>query len=320
MPLDPLLEPLVAAAPQLPEEIEDFDAYRAQEEANSAGALFDILEPAPEGATRREVQIPVKNGSITLHIFTPATPGPHPAHLYLHGGGWIGGSIHSKYTAVVCAERAVLADCVVVTAEYRKAPEYKFPTAIDDSYAALLWTVDHALVLGIQPGLITIGGGSAGANLAAGVALKSRDEAGPRLALQILEVPALDLTLAAPSYARYGTGYGITSQYMKTCVRYYLDKPEDVRHPYASPLLATDVSGLPPAYILPAECDPLCDDGEAYARRLVESGVPATNSLQHGQIHGSAALTKLLPAARAWRDEVIEVLRRTHAAETGEGL
>lgn len=320
MPLDPLLEPLVAAAPQLPEEIEDFDAYRAQEEVTSTGVLLDILEPAPEGASRREVQIPVKGGSITLHIFTPATSGPHPVHLYLHGGGWIGGSIHSKYTNVVCAERAVLADCVVVTAGYRKAPEYKFPTAIDDSYAALLWIADHTHELGIRPDFITIGGGSAGANLAAGVALKSRDEAGPRIALQILEVPALDLTLSAPSHERAGTGYGITSKYLETCVRYYLSKPEDVHHPYASPLLASNLSGLPPAYILPAEYDPLCDDGEAYARRLMEAGVPAVNSLQRGQFHGSPALTKLLPAARAWRQEVIDVLRKTHATETGQGL
>jgi len=315
MPLDPLLEPLVAAAPQLPEEIEDFDAYRAWEEAGGTG-MSDFLEPAPKGVSRREVEIPVRDGSILLHIFTPATPGPHPAHLYLHGGGWIGGSIHSKYTQVLCSERAALADCVVVTAAYRKAPEYKFPIPIDDSYAALCWIDAHAKELGIRREVISIGGGSAGANLAAGVALKSRDESGPRPVLQILEVPALDLTLSTPSHERNGTGYGLTTKYLDTCIRYYINNPEDVRHPYVSPLLAPDLRELPPAYILPAEFDPLCDDGQAYARRLAAAGVPATNSLQRGQFHGSPALTKLLPAARAWRDEVIEVLRKTHAAQT----
>lgn len=210
----------------------------------------------------------------------------------------------------------MLADCVVVTAEYRKAPEHQFPVGLNDSYAALLWMDEHADDLGIRRDLITIGGGSAGANLAAGIALKARDENGPRLALQILDVPALDLTMTAPSFERNATGYGITTAYAKAMVNLYLASPQDARNPYASPLLAQGLSDLPPAYILPAEYDPLCDDGAAYAARLEEAGVPVTLSLQRGQFHGSSLLTKILPAARSWRDESIAALRAAHTVGT----
>lgn len=308
MPVDPILAPLLADLAPLPEEIDDFPAFRAQETEAGNAMVDQLTEPAPEGARRRVIRIPVDGGSIDLHIFTPSTPGPHPAHLYLHGGGWVGGSIKHTYIDIVCSERAVLADCVVVTAEYRKAPERKFPTGLNDSYTALLWVADYVDELGLT-GLITIGGGSAGANLAAAVALKARDEGGPHLALQILEVPALDLTGSAPSMTRNATGYGLTAADALRCIAYYLDSPDQAKDPYASPLLAHDLRGLPPAHIQSAEYDPVCDDGQAYATRLSQAGVTATYSIYHGQIHISPGLTRILPAARTWRDEVVRVLR-----------
>jgi acetyl esterase len=308
MPVDPLLQPLLANLPPLPEEIDDFPAFRAQGTEASNAMIDQLTEPAPEGAHRRIVEIPVEDGSIDLHVFTPSTPGPHPAHLYLHGGGWVGGSIKDKYIDIVCSERAVLADCIVVTVDYRKAPEHKFPTGLNDCYAALLWLADNAADLQLT-GVITIGGGSAGANLAAAVALKSRDENGPKLTLQILEVPALDLTGSALSIERNATGYGLTAADVTKLVAYYLSSPDQARNPYASPLLADDLSGLPPAHILSAEYDPVCDDGPAYAARLTEAGIQATYSVYDGQVHMSPGLTKMLPAARAWRDEVLAILR-----------
>ncbi|WP_197285877.1 alpha/beta hydrolase [Nocardiopsis sp. NRRL B-16309] len=296
----------------MPEEIDDFDVWRAEEGAAADVLMDQIMEPAPDGVERRVVELPVEGGSVELHVFTPPTAGPHPAHLYLHGGGWIGGSIKHKSIDILCRERAAGADCVVVTVEYRKAPEHKFGAGLNDCYAALLWTAEHADELGVRTDSISIGGGSAGANLAAAVALKARDETGPALVLQLLEVPALDLTASTPSHQRNATGYGLTHDGIKACVRYYLDSPQDAHHPYASPLLAPDLSGLPPAYILSAEYDPVCDDGEEYARRLTEAGVPATFSLQRGQIHTSSALTKLLPAARSWREEALAALRDAH--------
>jgi acetyl esterase len=308
MPVDPIIQPLLANLPPFPDAIDDLDLFRKQED-DAANAMIDQLcEPAPEGAQRRVVQIPVDGGSIDLHVFTPTTAGPHPVHLYVHGGGWIGGSIKHKYIDILGAERAVGAECVVVAVEYRKAPEHKFPTGLNDCYAALLWVADHAEELNIRGDLITVGGGSAGANLAAALTLKVRDEGGPRISFQLLEVPALDLTMSAPSMQRNGTGYGLTLHTVERVVEYYLPTAEDAKNPYASPLLAPDLSGLPPAYIVSAEYDPVADDGDAYAKRLHEAGVPVTFSLQLGQIHISPGLTKILPAARAWRDEVIAAL------------
>ncbi|MEV7097317.1 alpha/beta hydrolase fold domain-containing protein [Amycolatopsis sp. NPDC051045] len=157
--------------------------------------------------------------------------------------------------------------------------------------------------------LITIGGGSAGANLAAALGLKVRDESGSRIAFQLLEVPALDLTLGQPSHQRFATGYGLTLAAAEMCVRYYLASPEEATNPYVSPLL---VSGLPPAHIMSAEYDPLRDDGERYAERLTEAGVPATFSLHHGHIHLSPGFTKVMTAARSWREEAVAVLRRAN--------
>ena len=152
-------------------------------------------------------------------------------------------------------------------------------------------------------------GGSARANLAAAVALKSREENGPKLTLQILEVPALDLTGSALSIERNATGYGLTAADVTKLVAYYLSSPDQARNAYASPLLADDLSGLPPAHIPSAEYDPVCDDGPAYAARLTEAGIQATYSVYGGQVSMSPGLTKMLPAARAWRDEVLAILR-----------
>ena len=308
MPIDPILEPLLPNFQGLPDVI-DFDQFRKEETVAVNSLIDQVCEPAPDGARRSEVQIPVDGGSIDLHIFTPSTAGPHPVHLYIHGGGWIGGSIKHKYIDIVGAERAVGADCVVVAVEYRKAPEHKFPTGLNDCYAALLWIADNAEDLGVLDDVITVGGGSAGANLAAALTLKVRDEGGPRISFQVLEVPALDLTGSAPSMERNADGYGLTAEVAKRCVAYYLPDPQGAHNPYASPLLAADLTGLPAAYIISAEFDPLADDGQAYAQRLQDAGVPVTYELALGQIHMSPGLTRILPAARTWRDGVIAALR-----------
>lgn len=312
MPLDPFLETLLGTLPPLPDEIDDFPAFRADENAAAEVLAAQLMEPAPEIKSRQVVAIPVNGGAIDLHIFTPFGEGPHPVHLYVHGGGWACGS--AKHTAIdiLCAERAAGAGCVVVAVDYRKAPEHPFPAGLNDCYSALLWVAEHADELCVRRALITIGGGSAGANLAAALTLKVRDEGGPRLAFQLLEVPALDLTLGQPSHQRFATGFGFTLAAAEMCVRYYLASPEEATKPYVSPLLAPDLSRLPPAHIMSAEYDPLRDDGERYAERLTEAGVPAAFSLQHGHIHISPGFTKAMTAAWSWREEAVGVLRRAN--------
>lgn len=309
MPLDPFLVPLLQNLPPVPAAIADIASFRAQENASSDALAEQLLEPAPPVRSKRTVTLPVEDGEITLDVFHPDSDGPHPIHLYFHGGGWIGGTIHSVVIDILCRERAAGADCIVVAVDYRKAPELPFPTALNDSYAALLWVSENIDELGARAELITVGGGSAGANLAAALCLKARDENGPAIAFQLLEVPALDLTLSSPSVRRNATGYGLTEQTLRLCRRLYLPAESDATNPYASPLLAEDLTRLPSAHIMSAEYDPIADDGERYAERLTEAGVPATFSLQLGHIHGSSAFTKVMASARAWREEGLQALR-----------
>ena len=154
-----------------------------------------------------------------------------------------------------------------------------------------------------------VGGDSAGANLAAAVTLLARERGGPPIRFQLLEIPALDLTLSSPSVERYPTGYFLEADGVRWCVRTYL-AGHDAADPLASPLLAEDLSGLPPAYIACAECDPLSDDGRRYAERLAGCRVPVTHREYEGQIHSSHAFTRLLPAARTWRDDVVAAVRK----------
>lgn len=317
MPVDPFLEPLLPTLPPMPAQIDDWDAYRAQGREGSDAMTEQLTEPGPEVAEVRTVALPVPGGAIDLRVYIPDGDGPHPVHVFLHGGGWVAGSVHDKYIDIVGRERAVGASCVVVTVDYRKAPEHRFPTGLEDAQAAVEWVVRMAADLHVRPDLLTVGGQSAGANLAACLALKLRDEGGPRMALQLLEVPALDLTLSLPSHETYGSGYGLDLAVVRRLGPLYLADPGQAANPYVSPLLAPDLSGLPPAYVMSAEYDMLRDDGERYVERLREAGVPATFSLQPGHVHFSAALTKVMPAARAWRDEAIGVLRAVHR---GAGL
>ncbi len=312
MPLDPFLAPLLATLPPAPAEIIDIAAFRAQENASAAALAERLLEPAPPVRSKQTFTVRVQDGEITLNVFHPFSNGPHPVHLYFHGGGWIGGTIHSSVIDILCQERAAGANCIVVAVDYRKAPEHPFPTAVNDSYTALLWVAEHLDELGGLPNLITVGGGSAGANLAAALCLKTRDEKGPKIAFQLLEVPALDLTLGSPSARRNAKGYGLTEQTLQMCRRLYLSAESDATNPYASPLLAEDLKGLPPAHIMSAEFDPLADDGARYAERLRFAGIPATFTLQLGHIHMSNAFTKVMASARTWREEGLQILRAAH--------
>lgn len=312
MPLDPLLEPMLASLPELPSfpaDLADWPAFRKTNRESMEAVIAHVMEPGPEVGDVQRVNVAVGGGEIVLVVYTPSTVGPHPVHLYLHGGGWVEGSVHDTAVDTFCRERAALAGCLVVSVGYRKAPEHPFPTALDDCFAALQWVAGHAEQLNAAADRITVGGGSAGANLAAALTLKSRDERGPAISFALLEVPALDFTMSHASHELYATGYGLTRRTVEFCRAAYLGSDGDVVNPYASPLHAADLSGLPPTHIMAAEYDVLRDEAAAYAARLKQAGVPVTYSMQPGQVHVSSGLTKVLPAARAWRDEVLDVLR-----------
>ncbi|HMJ36707.1 MAG TPA: alpha/beta hydrolase [Baekduia sp.] len=310
MQLDPLLQTFVDAVngaepPRVPE-----DRATMEEVNNVMFAQFG--EPAPPVADVRELEIVGPDRRVRARLYHPGGDEPLPGYMFLFGGGWWHGSIDMAANDAVCRERCVGARCVVLAVDYRLAPEHPFPAGLEDAYLGLTWLVDHAAELGIDPQRVAIGGGSAGASLTAGLALLSRDRGGPRAALQILEAPALDLTLSQPSVPGICASLGIDRKLLTDLVALYVPRPEDLEHAYASPLFAESVADVPPALIMVCEHDVLRESGEAYATRLVEAGVPASCVRYCGQLHTSPLLTGVLPAARVWREQVIGALRGLH--------
>jgi acetyl esterase len=223
---------------------------------------------------------------IPVRTYQPAADAPSTAVLvWYHGGGWVTGDLDSS--DAVCHLLAHHAGTVVVSVDYRLAPEHRFPTAAEDAYAGARWAAAHASELGAAPELLAVGGASAGGNLAAAVALMARDREGPRLAHQLLVYPVTDRDFTRDSYAANGTGFGLTRESMQWYWRQYLGEDENAaRNPYAAPLRCQDLTRLPRAHILTAEYDPLRDEGEEYARCLEEQGVMTVMTRFPGMIHG----------------------------------
>jgi acetyl esterase len=236
---------------------------------------------------RIEERTIVANGvEIPIRIYWPDTEKTLPLYLDIHGGGWwMGDGFIFENRAI---ELALGAQVIVVSVDYRLAPEHPFPAALDDCWAALNWMYDNAESLGGDPERIAVGGGSAGGNLAAAVALRARDEGGPGLLFQHLLVPATDLsdTTQWPSFAEAGDDYVLKVSGMETMKAAYVPNPADRLNPYVSPLLADDHSGLPSALVITAHFDPLRDQGKAYADALARAGVEVVLHQEPGSLHG----------------------------------
>jgi len=305
------LRPLVEAPAPAPAEGLSVAELRARAHAGMEQLFVGLGGDGPEVAAVEEHSVPVACGHITVRTYSPHGTPPFPAHLYLHGGGfWLGTLDHFD---AECRSTAEAAGCVVAAVDYRLAPEHKFPTPPEDCYTALRWLVERADELGVDASRVSVGGASAGGNLAAVVVLMARDRGGPPLVFQVLEIPVTDLTMSSPCVQENGEGYLLTAEAMRQYHARYLADPADATHPYASPLFAPDLSGLPPALVMTAELDPLRDEGEAYGRRLQEAGVPATIRRWPGQIHGSQRLAKLLPAeAKEYGEQVAGALRSAY--------
>jgi len=247
--------------------------------------LTSQVRMAPVALDRIETRtIPgPEDTELRLRFYWPLTPGPLPAALYFHGGGWVLNSIETHDD--LCQRLAHASDTVVVSVDYRLAPETRYPGAVEDVYAALKWVADNAATLGIRPDRIAVGGDSAGGNLAAALCLVARDRGGPAIAAQYLIYPITDCDLDRPSYHENAEGYFLTRAQMAWFWDHYVPSVEQRREPYASPLRATSLAGLPPATVLTAEYDPLRDEGEAYAAALQQAGVPATVTRYDGMIH-----------------------------------
>jgi acetyl esterase len=309
MPLDPRLRPILALGNRMSDEGATMPARRLAStlQARQLGRL--VMQHGPKVAAR-EVMVPVDGGAIRVRLYEPAGTGPRPLHVFFHGGGWCVGDLDQRDPR--CRSIAAGAGCTVASVDYRMAPENAYPTPLEDCYAALAWLVAAADELGLDPARVSVGGESAGANLAAVVALLARDRNGPPLVLQWLDVPATDLTLSQPSIDRLGTGYGLTKADMVAYIAAYL-RDGDPTDPYVSPLHADDLGGLPPALIMTAEFDPLRDDGHAYATRLREAGVEVEHHHLEGFVHPAFAFTRLLPQARQYEATAIAALQRAYS-------
>jgi acetyl esterase len=253
--------------------------------------------------------IPGPDGELTVRIYRPlgAAPGPLPAVVFFHGGGWVLCDLDSHDG--LCRALANEAGCVVVAVDYRLAPEHPFPAAPDDCFAALRWLAAHGGEVGVDTTRLAVAGDSAGGNLAAVVALRARDEGGPALRAQVLLYPLTDFSDTTASHREIGADYFLSSADAMWYWRHYLADEADGAHQYASPLRAGDLSGLPPALIITAEFDPLRDEGEAYGARMAAAGVSVSVHRYDGMFHGFVSLLSVLEPADEALVEVAVALR-----------
>ena len=271
--------------------------------------------PTPVGSIENRT-IPGRQGhNVPLRLYYPegAEGTVWPTLVFFHGGGWVVGNLDSVegFCRALCQEGQWL----VVSVDYRLAPECRFPGPLEDCWAATEWVARHARELGGDPRQLMVGGDSAGGNLAAAVALRARDQHGPELVAQALIYPVTDLTQSFASYEQFAEGFGLTRAAMSWFIDHYLPPEVDRRHPEASVLFAEQVKGLPPTLLLVAGFDPLRDEGVAYAKRLREAQVPVMERNWEGMLHGFVNTRGLLPQAREasrWITRQLNALLREH--------
>ncbi len=270
-------------------------------DAATQRAIFDARNPdappPPEVASVDDLSIPGPGGDIGLRIYRPSTNDGLPVLVYAHGGGWVIGSLDSHDS--VCRAWANAASAVVVSVDYRLAPENPYPAPFDDCVAALQWAHANAAQFGGDPSRMAVAGDSAGGNLAAALALWARDNDGPALAAQVLTYPVTNIAAPdTPSFAANAEGYLLTAAWMNWFNDQYVPEAADRADPYVSPAMAESHAGLPPALVFTAEYDPLRDDGAGYAKTLGDAGVMVEYVNYEGQVHGFASQIDAMPDAQ----------------------
>ena len=304
MPLDPqaraLLDQIEAAGAPPP--------YRLEPEEARAGfsLVATMIGPPDVRVPTEDRAVPGAAGAVPVRVYRPASGGAAPVVVYFHGGGWVIGDLDSCDT--ICHRLSGGVPAVVVSVDYRLAPEYPYPAAVDDCDAVTTWVAEHAGELGADPSRLAVAGDSAGGNLAAVVARRARDRGGPPIAFQLLVYPVTDATRSLPSYVENGSGYLLDADTMAWFYRLYL-AGADPEQPDVSPLFVEDCSGLPPGLVVTAEFDPLRDEGEAYAERLRLAGVDVATSRYDGMIHMFYGFDTMFDAARRATTETVSALR-----------
>ncbi|MXZ47195.1 MAG: alpha/beta hydrolase [Chloroflexi bacterium] len=285
MPLHPqaqaFLEVAEAANALLPPlEERDAAAWRAQGQELAERASHLPFSPPVHSETDRTIPGPA--GEIPVRVLTPGPGGDYPVLVWFHGGGWVLGGLDGGIHALRLL--ANVANCVIVSIDYRLAPEHRFPAAVDDCLAATRWVAEHAAEVGVDPSRIAVGGDSAGGNLAAVVAQLARD-GGPDLAFQLLVCPVTDSDFSRKSYISNNEGYLLSTEMMEWFWAQYMGPDGDRTDPRVAPLRAADLGGLPTAHVIAAEYDPLADEAVAYAEAMEAAGVDVTMVMAEGHIH-----------------------------------
>ena len=306
MPLDPqarafLERPAEPGAPVLGESPVEDVRRAAEDDAPVVFGPFDTVPYDDRVIAGPAAPIPVR-------VYSPGG-GDAPVLVYFHGGGWVLGSVATAHG--VCSTLARGSGCVVVSVDYRLAPEHPFPAALDDAWAAVEWAAANAAEVGGRPGALAVGGDSSGGNLAAVVALRARD-AGLPLAGQLLVYPVLDADFEASSYRAYAEGFGLTRAGMEWFFDQYVPDGDRFR-PEISPLRCSDLAGVATALVITAEYDVLRDEGEAYAQRLSAAGVPVQLSRYGGMIHGFFRLPGVIDRGHDALDEAATAISAAFA-------
>jgi acetyl esterase len=304
MPIDPQVESLLGEMAALGgPPIHELSVAEARTVAEGMIALAgDPIEVAAVD----NITIPADGAEIGARVYTPEGVGPHPVVMFFHGGGWVICSLdtHDNVARAICRG----AEAMVVSVDYRMAPEHRFPTAAHDCFAATKWVAENAASLGGDAGRLAVCGDSAGGNLSAVVSQMARDAGGPPIAYAALIYPAVDMTRKGGSLDENSSGYFLEKDGMEWFMNHYITDAEkaDV---LASPLLHTNLAGLPDTFIATCEYDPLRDEGEAYGDALRANGVHVENKRYEGLIHGAANMTGVLDAGRQLVSDVAAHLR-----------
>lgn len=291
--------------------VPSIDTLSPVEARNLMEMMRAASPPGPEVGEVVDGTFPGADGAdLAYRLYRPDSPGPHALTVYFHGGGWVIGNATSD--DALCRDLCASSGSIILSVDYRHAPEATFPAAHDDAFAALTWATDHAEELGARPGPVVVAGWSAGGNLAAHVAQRAQDS-GPRVSGQILLTPVTDCTREMPSRIENADGYVLTRDLMTYFLDHYVEESDrgDVR---VSPLHADSLAGLPPAVVITCEFDPLRDEGDAYAAAMADAGVDVEHIRAKGQIHTAVPASGALLSSATYRASMGEAVRRFHTA------
>jgi acetyl esterase len=308
MPLDPKIKALLDQMAGLPG-IEELSVAAARKQVESR---IPANLPTLAVASVLNRSIPGAGADLRVRIYTPNGNGPFPLMVFFHGSGFVLCSLDTHDGT--CRNLCSASGCIVVSADYRLAPEHKFPAGSEDCYAATKWAAEHARELNADPGRVVIAGDSAGGNMFAVTAMMIRDKGGPALRGQLMIYPVTDyFNSNHPSYSENAEGYGLTAAGMRWFWTHYLNRESESDSPFVSPLRASNLRGLPPALIITAEYDVLRDEGERYGERLAEAGVLTKVSRYDGMNHGFFQMYGIVDKAKQALEECATWLKERFA-------